>query len=570
MQAYKPQVKDISLFREIAQNIVNPLEILREAISNSHDAEAKNISIIISRNNAGRFILEIQDDGKGMDAKNIHRFFNLGDSSKDKLGIGEKGLGTKIYFKSEKITLITQTRNGEMYKATMDKPWESLCCDRIPEYILENLEAIPGKNGTSIIIEGYSIDNPERYFNFDLVMDYILWFTAAGSFKTHFALYTELHKSIQNMQIAPRIFLEDRILNRKEEVSGTHQFSPPQEKPKDDPCEIVYKKSANFSRHFGPYHRETNINGEYVSFQLYGTVSGSNCRKKIAKLKQGETLKSRFGVYLAKDFIPFTKKSNLIAEPYFHHFHLLLNSQSFELTADRNNISNLDDPKVKWVLEEAKKIIDEDIVPLAEESYFRLRKQEELEHSIKEKQRRLLERLEDFDKIDELAIEELPITKYPDNESQVALLFTAMIANQYTRNLIKYINKIGHYSHQSPTDLICLDNKFQKVLVEVEYKLSNLFRHEHPYESFDYVVCWMVDLDLNEKKRLRDGNTLSLIQENQEWILKYGTQKTIPVIELRSIVSLYKKSAAVDIACAKDDLYKIGELDEYTDFHTRE
>lgn len=540
LQIYKPQINDVSLFKEIAQNIVNPLEVIREAISNSHDAEAKTISIIIDRNKAGKFILEIQDDGKGMNFNSVHRFFNLGDSNKLKQGIGEKGLGTKIYFKSEKLTLFTQTREGEAYKATMESPWESLNNNALPEYTIEKIEAQSGKIGTSICIEGYIINNPERFFNFETVKDYILWFTAAGSFKTYFANYMELHKYIHNMQIAPRIFIDDKILGIKEEIAGTHQFFPPQEKPKEDQCETIYKRSVNYCRHFGPYHRATNINGEYVSFQMYGTVSGVNCRRKIVKLRQGENLKNRFGIYLAKDFIPFAKRPNLIAEPFYHHYHLLLNSQSFELTADRNNISNQEDPKVKWVLEEAKKIINEDIMPLAEEGYFNLRREEELEQSLKEKQKRLCERLEAFDKKDELSISTVPITKHPDNESQVALLLAALLANDRSKGLLKYIRQIGHYSQHSSTDMICLDDKNEKLLVEIEYKLSNLFKHEHPYNSFDCVVCWKVDLDINEKKRLRDGNVMCLLNEDGEWMLKYGTQKVIPIIELRNIINSMK------------------------------
>lgn len=123
MEKFKPQVKDISMFKEIAQNIVNPLEILREAISNSHDAEAKNISILVYRNTAGSFVTEIQDDGKGMNIEEIHRFFNLGDSNKGGIGIGEKGLGTKTYFKSKRVTLCTQTKCNEAYKVVMGQPW---------------------------------------------------------------------------------------------------------------------------------------------------------------------------------------------------------------------------------------------------------------------------------------------------------------------------------------------------------------------------------------------------------------------------------------------------------------
>ncbi|WP_026882025.1 ATP-binding protein [Clostridium akagii] len=541
MEIYKPQVKAISLYKEIAQNIVNPLELLREGISNSHDAEAKVISIIIYRNCEGKFVIEIQDDGKGLNINDIHRFFNLGDSNKLQIGIGEKGLGTKIYFRSDKIMLQTQTTSNEAYKVIMDKPWEHLCNNELPEYSVEKINTSSGKGGTTIIIEGYMMDNPEKYFNFDIVKDYILWFTAAGSFKTYFANYAELHKYINNMQIAPRVFLEDKILNIKEEIAGTHQFYPPQEKPKEDPCEPIYKRSINYCRHFGPYNMATNINGEYVSLQLYGTISGLNCRKKIAKFRQGGNFRKRFGVYLAKDFIPFVKKNDLLQNSNYNHYHLLLNSQAFELTADRNNISNLEDSKVKWVLSEAKKIIDENIIPLAEEGYFKLRKMEEQEYIIKEKQKKIKERLEHFDKLDDLLTDEIPITKRPSNELQVALIFAAMISNEKIKKLIKYIDKIGDYSQHSTTDMICFNYNKEKVLVEVEYKLSSLFKHDHPYETFDYVICWYVDLQVNETKRLKDGNTLTLIMENKEWFLKYGAQKIIPIIELKLIVSKVKK-----------------------------
>ena len=536
LETYKPQVKDIALFKEMAQNTVNPLEVIREAISNAHDADAKMISIILDRNKVGKFTIEVQDDGKGLNMNDIHRFFNIGDSDKTRLTIGEKGLGTKIFFKSMKIVLQTQTRMNEAYKVIMEKPWQHLEHGNLPEYTVEKVEPVTGKGGTSVTIEGYIINNPEKYFNFETVKDYILWFSAAGSFKIYFANYTELHKYIYNMQIVPTIFIEDKINNIHEVIAGTHQFHQPQEKPKEDPVELIYKTSINYCRHFGPYHRDTNIDGEYVSFQMYGTISGYNCQKTNIKLRRGESIRNRFGVYLAKDFIPFVKKGNLLPELDYHHYHLLINSQNFQLTTNRNNISNLEDKKVKWVLEEAKKIIDEDIIPLAEEGYFNLRRLEEQEHSINAKQREIQHRIEEFDKIDDLLIKDLPIIKKPKGESQVAILFASMISHEKTRNLIKYINNIGYYSERATTDMICFNSNNEKVLVEVEYKLSSLFRHEHPYKTFDYVVCWSVDLDVNEKRKLRDGNTLCLIQENEEWLLKYGTEKVIPIIELREII----------------------------------
>ncbi|PRR69779.1 hypothetical protein [Clostridium thermopalmarium] len=188
-------------------------------------------------------------------------------------------------------------------------------------------------------------------------------------------------------------------------------------------------------------------------------------------------------------------------------------------------------------MNEAKKIILENIVPLANEGYFKLREMEELQYEIREKRRKIIKRMDGFNELFDLSMSEIPIVKRPDNESQVALLFATIISNEKLKHLIKGIDKIGHYSHQDTTDMICLDYDSNIVLVEVEYKLSNLFKHDHPYETFNYVICWSVDLEINEKKTLGDGNTLCLIKEDEEWFLKYGARKLIPIIELKSILN---------------------------------
>ena len=100
METKELKVNQISLYREIARNLVNPLEVVREAISNTHDAAAQEISIRIFRNEANQFCIEFADDGDGMGEKEFERFFNLGDSLKAQNNIGQKGLGTKTFFRS--------------------------------------------------------------------------------------------------------------------------------------------------------------------------------------------------------------------------------------------------------------------------------------------------------------------------------------------------------------------------------------------------------------------------------------------------------------------------------------
>lgn len=338
------------------------------------------------------------------------------------------------------------------------------------------------------------------------------------------------------MQMAPRIFIDDQILKISSEIAGTHQFSPPQEMPKEDLNESIYKRSVNYCRHFGPFHEETNINGEYVSLQVYGTVSGVNCRRAICKLRQGETLKSRFGLYMAKDFIPFAKNIEFLQDPYYHHYHILVNSQNFELTADRNNISNLNDVKVKWVSAKVKEIINNHIKPLAESGYFRMRRYEEEEHMIKCKKENIQKSIRNLNKLDNLMIDSIPILKKPYCESQVSILFVALLANEYTQRYIQDIRKIVIYSNKGATDMICIDRNNREVLVEAEYVLSNLFKHGHPLGTFDYVVCWKVDLEINQSIELGSGCNLVLFRDKEKLLLKYGNEKIIPIIELKNIV----------------------------------
>ena len=158
---YLPNIKDSSVFKEIASNTVNQLEIIREAISNSDDANSDTIYISIERDSDGEFIITIEDNGDGMSIDDIHRFFNLGFSEKRFNKIGEKGLGTKIFYRSNYIYIETTNLEGSSYSAQMKKPWEVLKQGNIPKYEIKDCIR-NNKKGTKIKIKGYKVDNPEQ------------------------------------------------------------------------------------------------------------------------------------------------------------------------------------------------------------------------------------------------------------------------------------------------------------------------------------------------------------------------------------------------------------------------
>ena len=98
----------------------------------------------------------------------------------------------------------------------------------------------------------------------------------------------------------PQIIIDDKISKKCEVVVGIHQFEDPNENPIINIEQVKYKRSSDYSRPFGLFNRETNINGEYVSVQVYGTVSGVNSRNKICKLKENESHKLRLDYIYAR------------------------------------------------------------------------------------------------------------------------------------------------------------------------------------------------------------------------------------------------------------------------------
>lgn len=94
----EPKVNDAQEFIEIAQDFSNPLDLVREGISNAFDAHAKNVTMsfsVITEYGEKVLKIEIIDDGRGMDREGLVSFFDLGNSLNryDDDAIGEKGHG---------------------------------------------------------------------------------------------------------------------------------------------------------------------------------------------------------------------------------------------------------------------------------------------------------------------------------------------------------------------------------------------------------------------------------------------------------------------------------------------
>ena len=80
MQTFIPEVNPKAEFAEIANDFSNPLEIIREAISNCFDAKADviKISVFIDRTTGlDELIVEIEDHGEGISENDLKGFLDL-------------------------------------------------------------------------------------------------------------------------------------------------------------------------------------------------------------------------------------------------------------------------------------------------------------------------------------------------------------------------------------------------------------------------------------------------------------------------------------------------------------
>lgn len=357
-----PKVDEIQEFIEIANDFSNPLDIVREAISNSYDAQATNIEIsfdVIKPYGEKVLQIKIIDNGIGMDAEGLHAFFDLGNSfSRDyENKIGEKGHGTKVYFNSSKIIVIT-TQEGTTYKATMNNPIRGFYERAIPEVIVEKETSSKRQNGTEITILGYNNNRREK-FNHEQLRDYILWFTKFGSCEKYFGI---------EKNTGSKLILKGLGKQEPETIIFGHSF-PDESKSVQDLFEQYLIVASDF------YCKRiikigTLRNFPEVKYQTIFSIEGNKIKQDHNPMirQQGKprcagdyTVQDRYGIWLCKDFIPVERKNEWITSKGYEYtkFHAFINCQEFKLTANRGSVDNTPAEIMDDINFEVKKIYDE-------------------------------------------------------------------------------------------------------------------------------------------------------------------------------------------------------------------
>ena len=363
-----PEVNHAREFVEIANDFSNPLEIVREMISNAFDAGAKKIGIFFSveKDDEGEDTLEIvfEDDGSGISKDEMHNFFDLGNSSRrdDESAIGEKGHGTKVAFNSSciKVDSVSRKHPDVRIIAQVSNPLARMNNGNMPEVECEILDSAGKPSYTKITVSGYHRNRRDQ-FHHSILRDYIYWHTKFGSFEMLFGnkKHEDVVINLQGLSAPGEV---------PETLTFGHQF--PRESESIEKLFDHYLADApdHFCRHF---KREGSLpKFPEIKYQAFFSVEGNQVKRNYNKMLRGSgrsiagggyNARDKYGLWLCKDFIPI-QRENLWVSPKggeYTRLHAFFNCQGFRLTANRSSVNNTESEKMVAIEEVVKKIYDD-------------------------------------------------------------------------------------------------------------------------------------------------------------------------------------------------------------------
>lgn len=461
-----PKVNEVNEFLEIASDFEDPLEVIRESLSNSYDAGATEVEITIRDRPMGSEII-IEDDGEGMDYEDLESFFDLGNSTKrgrNDGSIGYKGHGTKIFYKSEQV-LVNTAKDGTNYRAQMDRPWEKLNNRIMPEYEVSEQSVKEGNSGTRIQITGFKSGRgfSPSSLTYNKVEHYLKWKTLAGSTAHYFT------DDFREMDITLR--LGDEIDGTRDELVMDNKLEFPAEQLK--PGDGKFSESG-MCKHYPP--REVSVEteeGDKTTLQIVGMVGGKDARNELPTYGKHS---AQFGIWLAKDHIKVERINEAIShDNEFLHFFFIANCQDIELSANREKVRNKSSPVYQAIEEELSHYLSK----IASDPWFK----DYLEHRRRAKLSRRAESQQSS--VDEREQQIKGREKFsPSNEIEVVLGLERSNCEVEGPEIV-----VEDYDPEAEVNaLVKQDGTIYAS--SIHHRLTDHFEADKPLESVDKIVCW--------------------------------------------------------------------------------
>lgn len=506
-----PKVDETQEFIEIANDFSNPLDIVREAISNAFDAKAKNIEVVFMVENIyGNkvLVIHLKDDGCGMGKEELQAFFDLGNSTKRKdIGpdgikytIGEKGHGTKVYFNCSKIEVRT-SKNNNLLIAQMDEPFKNLFDRKIPKVQVKE-ETTEGPSFTEIKITGYN-NNITAKFTHEILKDYIQWFSKFGSIEKEF-------DHLQNSDVKLKL----KGLNKLEpEILDFGHIFPDNSKPIDKLFDEYVTRAPDF--YCKKIVKKGNLkNNPYIFYEAVLCIEGNRVKHRYndmirrpgyAAPEGAYTVQDRYGLWVCKDFIPIQRKNEWLSFKGYEYtkFHAFINCQDLRLTANRGSVDNTPTKILSDLQEEIKKIYDS---IAASDDYRQLEWLEDEAEAYRttEKEKNDFKwRVQKANKLNIAKYKHLTLIQ-PERESGVYTIVIQLMTLE--PNLFGF--HIIDYDTHSGIDVIVKSDKNKPInqsklfYIEFKYILKDNFNHS--FENLYNIFCW--DTDIKHDEIIKDVN----------------------------------------------------------------
>lgn len=391
-----------NLVRELSENRTDPLEIVREALSNAKDHEATRFWFRTARDARNQVDIVFLDDGEGLTIERLAAFWGVGASSKvdGRPRIGYKGHGTKLYFDCERLSCATSTDGTSWLLTSLVDPGNSedpeIPSVELPaEHRLRKEIAEVGiSRGTAIWLQGVKFHDSARLLSRPQVESYCDWFTFAGDVRSGlFDKRRAWHDALEHNTVvgllAEQVPLSPITVYLR--INGETAFSPLGLGKASSPDvffgawqEDVKAYSAKpgilaFGHRFADTHLgesgATRVRDDLSAIRMTGPTDWSDPTTGLSIVarveghrRQRDTYReaqwqnhpgvygfeSRFGLWLCRDFIPIVRRNELLQEAIeratkhrlryelgsTRNWQVFVNHQAFLPTANRGGISN--------------------------------------------------------------------------------------------------------------------------------------------------------------------------------------------------------------------------------------
>jgi hypothetical protein len=447
-------------------------------------------------------------------------------------GIGTKGHGAKIFYKSKVVEVETYRSNNKT-TALVREPLKHFYKGELPEIDIKTTTCNPPDWWrTKIEITGY--DALEIDFEHESLKDYIYWFTKHGSPELRFNINGNKGKTIS---------LKGLGKNNLEQLEFGHRFS-------DEAYDMSKLKREHpqydFTKYFVKRWAFPSVSllkhpGHTIDFLF--SIEGDEAKRIHNPMLRNQkyTVGERYGVWLCKDYIPIQRVNEWLAKKTeWTKFHSFINCQHLELTANRGSINNTKKELIQDIEDTVKKIFKEEI---GEDKFYKKYldavKEEEGYRNAEDEKNDYTKRAKKARKKKHTKHKDILLFE-PKNEAETISLFniiSALHPELFEFFPVDYNTKSGYDTLVRKKDNLPI-NQAELKFVEFKYILKSPFNHS--FENLNLIVCWDCDLkdgtsslfDLkNESATLHITKT----SDNTEYTLRTDAERTIKVYVLKKI-----------------------------------